>query len=97
MVLAGVLGLTLGYFGNIRLLEGLGFSRNVRLNVILTALILTAGSDSISALLKKMGASSVVEPEPKPLVIQGDLTLQRPPRAKPEAQESGAGRVVGGT
>ena len=82
IALAGVLGLLLGYFGNIRLLAGLGFSTNVALNAIVTALILTAGSDSISALLKKVGSKGIGDAEPKPLVVKGDLTLQRPVQAR---------------
>jgi len=83
ILFAAVFGLLLGYFGDIRLLEGLGFSKNVAMNVVLTALILTAGSDSISGLMKKMDRGALPEPEAKPLVIQGDLTLQRPSRPKP--------------
>jgi len=81
IVLAGVFGLLLGYFGDIRLLAGLGFSTNTVLNAIVTALILTAGSDGISALIKKMGGTSLDDGEPKPLIVQGDLTLNRPARA----------------
>jgi hypothetical protein len=82
VALAGVLGLALGYFGKIRILEGLGFSNNVPINVLLTALILTAGSDSISALLKRMGGGAVGEPEPKPLEVRGNLVLERPAEVK---------------
>lgn len=85
LVLAGTLGLALGYWGEIRILEGLGFSKNVLINVILTALILTAGSESISLLLKKMGAGSVVESDPKPLEVRGNLILERPADARKEA------------
>jgi len=84
VLLAFALGLLLGYFGEIRLLEGLGFSKNLPVNALLTALILTAGSDSISTLLKRIGGHSGGEGEPKPLVIQGDLTLQRPSHPKSE-------------
>jgi hypothetical protein len=95
IALAGVLGLLLGYFGDMRLLAGLGFSTNVALNAIVTALILTAGSDSISALLKKMGGKGIDDAEPKPLVVKGDLTLQRPDRAGPAAQSGfGSGTDV---
>jgi len=87
IVMAGSLGLLLGYFGDIRLLAGLGFSTNVALNAIVTALILTAGSDAISALLKKIGDSSPGESESKPLIVQGELSLKRLDR-KPMATES---------
>ncbi|HEY6349725.1 MAG TPA: hypothetical protein VI636_09970 [Candidatus Angelobacter sp.] len=90
IALAGSLGLLLGYYGDIRLLAGLGFSTNTTLNAIVTALIFTAGSDSISALLKKMGGGGP-EGEPKPLVVQGDLTLKRPERAHAASQASGGG------
>ena len=90
ILLAGLLGLLLGYFGDIHLLAGLGFSTNVALNAIVTALILTAGSDSISALLKKMGGSLPPEAEPKPLIVQGDLTLKRPELARATAPEGRA-------
>ena len=96
IALAGVLGLLLGYFGNIRLLAGLGFSTNVALNSIVTALILIAGSDSISALLKKMGGNAIGESEPKPLVVKGDLTLKRPERVRAGAEGgSGSGAEEG--
>jgi len=96
IALAGLLGLLLGYFGDIRLLAGLGFSTNAPVNAIVTALILTAGSDSISALLKKMGGSSPGDAEPKPLIVQGDLTLKRPERAHAAAQGgSGSGTREG--
>jgi len=85
MLLAGMLGLALGYFGDVRILEGLGFSNNVPLNVVLTALILTAGSDSISALLKKMGVASISEPESKPLEVKGTLVLERSTLPKKDA------------
>ena len=88
--LAGVFGLLLGYFGDIRLLAGLGFSTNVALNSIVTAFILIAGSDSISALLKKMGGNAIGESEPKPLVVRGDLRLKRPERVR-AAAEGGSG------
>jgi hypothetical protein len=94
IVLAGVLGLLLGYFGDIRLLAGLGFSTNVALNSIVTALILIAGSDSISALLKKMGGNAIGDSEPKPLVVRGDLTLKRPERTR-AAPEGGGGSGPG--
>ena len=86
IALAGFLGLLLGYFGDIRLLAGLGFSTNAPVNAIVTALILTAGSDSISVLLKKMSGSSPGDAEPKPLIVQGDLTLKRPERGHAAAQ-----------
>lgn len=89
IALAGILGLLLGYFGDIRLLAGLGFSTNIALNAIVTALILTAGSDSISALLKKMGGSAPGDAEPKPLIVQGDLTLKRPGRPDASARIEG--------
>lgn len=96
IALAGLLGLLLGYFGDIRLLAGLGFSTNAPVNAIVTALILTAGSDSISALLKKMSGSSPGDAEPKPLIVQGDLTLKRPDRALAAAQGgSGSGTREG--
>jgi hypothetical protein len=94
IVLAGVLGLLLGYFGDIRLLAGLGFSTNVALNSIVTALILIAGSDSLSALLKKMGGNAIGDSDPKPLVVKGDLTLKRPERARAPA-EGGSGSGEG--
>jgi hypothetical protein len=93
IALAGFLGLLLGYFGDIRLLAGLGFSTNVVMNAIVTALILTAGSDSISALLKKMSSTGLGEAEPKPLVVQGDLTLKRPERARAAAQGETGGKT----
>ena len=96
LALAGFFGLLLGYFGDIRLLAGLGFSTNAPVNAIVTALILTAGSDSISALLKKMGGSSPGEAEPKPLVVHGDLTLKRPEREHAAAHgESDSGTREG--
>jgi hypothetical protein len=94
VALAGVFGLLLGYFGDIRLLAGLGFSTNVALNSIVTAFILIAGSDSISALLKKMGGNAIGESEPKPLVVRGDLTLKRPERVR-AAAEGGSGSGTG--
>jgi len=90
VALAGILGLLLGYFGEIRLLASLGFSTNVALNVIVTALILTAGSDAISALLKKMNGSPLGDAELKPLVVQGELTLKRPDRARTATQRGGS-------
>lgn len=94
IALAGFLGLLLGYFGDIRLLAGLGFSNNVVINAIVTALILTAGSDSISALLKRISGASVGKEEPKPLVVQGALTLRRPDRSRPDSPaESGSGTI----
>jgi hypothetical protein len=90
IALAGFLGLLLGYFGDIRLLAGLGFSTNVAMNAIVTALILTAGSDSISALLKKVSSPSLGDAEPQPLRVQGELTLKRPERAHvPEGPPGG--------
>ena len=86
--LAGLSGLALGYFGNVRILEGLGFSRDVPINVILTALILTAGSDAISVLLKKMGVGSIGEPEPKPLEVRGHLVLDRNARRAQSPSET---------
>jgi len=95
IALAWILGLLLGYFGDVRLLAGLGFSTNVVMNAIVTALILTAGSDSISALLKRMGGASVGEGDPKPLVVQGDLTLRRPERTRAPAQGESRGGTTG--
>jgi hypothetical protein len=87
IALAGILGLLLGYFGDIRLLAGFGFSTNILLNAIVTALILTAGSDSISTLLKKISGSSLSDEDQKPLIVQGDLTLKRPERSRAATQE----------
>jgi len=96
IALAAVLGLLLGYFGEIRLLAGFGFSSNVALNAMVTALVLTAGSDSISALLKKMGGSSLGDAEPKPLIVRGDLTLKRPEHRGAAAHgESDSGTTEG--
>lgn len=89
ILLAGILGLLLGYFGNIRLLEGLGFSNDVWVNVILTALITTAGSDSIAMLMKRMGIGSGPEAESKPLEVRGNLVLERTPASKEARSKAG--------
>jgi hypothetical protein len=76
-VFAGALAIPLlaGY-GQVRVLEALGFQTNFILDTIVTGLILMGGSDRVAELLKMPGAPGVHKPEPRPITIQGTLVLQ---------------------
>ncbi len=85
LALAGALGVILGFVGNVRVLENLGFLHNVAnspalyLDVALTTLILTAGSDRIAVLMRRMEGKSVPsslgKEQAEPIEITGRLTL----------------------
>jgi len=76
-VFAGALAIPLlaGY-GQVRVLEALGFQTNFILDTIVTGLSLMGGSDRVAELLKMPGAPGVSKPEPRPITIQGTLVLQ---------------------
>jgi hypothetical protein len=76
-IFAGALAIPLlaGY-GQVRVLEALGFQTNFILDTIVTGLILMGGSDRVAELLKMPGAPGVSKAEPRPITIQGTLVLQ---------------------
>jgi hypothetical protein len=74
---AGILAIiVLAYYGNIRVLAGLGYPPNPNplLDAFLTGIVLVGGADRLAG-MKPVGASLPDESEPKPLQITGQLVL----------------------
>lgn len=103
-VLAGILamGVFAGY-GTVRILSVSGFpSINPILDVILTGLILVAGSDRIAELLKTPATAGVAlataeAPTTRPIEITGTLTLVEPKDQQEGVAENKALAKVAGT
>ena len=76
-LLAAILGLVvLAYFGNIRLLQALGFQMNARLDMIVTGLLLTGAAEQIGRILELYGAPGTEKQTPRPVEVTGTLKLE---------------------
>lgn len=78
-IVSAVLALVVvAWFGDVRLLSALGFTAvNPILDVLVTALVLTAGADRTQGILQSLGAGGAEPPSPKPTPIEitGKLTI----------------------
>lgn len=80
-VLAGVLCLgALWGFGNVRLLQNLGYKAHWILDALITGIVLIGGSDLVSKVLQVSGLGGGKEPKSQPLEITGKLILEDSPK-----------------
>lgn len=79
-VIAGILGgIVVAFFGEVRIFRAIGFNKiNYILDSIITGLILMAGADRISEILKLMpsGAIGAKTTESRPIEITGRIILE---------------------
>lgn len=90
-ILAGLLGgVVLAFFGEVRIFHALGFTRtNYILDSIMTGLILIAGADRISEVLKLApGSPGEKPPSSPPIEITGRLILEDEKRREAIDDES---------
>ncbi len=83
--LAGVLALlVVAWYGQVRILKATGFATAPVLDTLLTGLILMAGADRMTGLLKTLGTPAIEKPEPaaRPIEITGKLILEEPAARK---------------
>ncbi|HEX9867647.1 MAG TPA: hypothetical protein VGC99_03455 [Candidatus Tectomicrobia bacterium] len=78
-VFAGVLSLgVIATFGKVRIFDALGYTpANDILDIIVTGIILTAGSDCIAKLLDMSGFGGVETSPPRPIEVTGRLILEQ--------------------
>ena len=76
-ILAGLLGVVVCWFGKLRMFSALGFPDMPQVfDILASALILTAGSDRIAALLNLPGAVEGEKTVTRPIEITGKLVLE---------------------
>ena len=76
-ILAGLLGIVVCWFGKLRMFSALGFPDMPQVfDILASALILTAGSDRIAAILNLPGAVEGEKTVTRPIEITGKLVLE---------------------
>jgi hypothetical protein len=76
-ILAGLLGVVVCWFGKLRMFSALGFPDMPQVfDILASALILTAGSDRIAAILNLPGAMEGEKTVTRPIEITGKLVLE---------------------